>query len=67
MYVKPRKSESEHAVEDSRAASLESEKEQQEAAVLTPSDNSEDEDSVEKKTKGDGLSEKFFLLDFPED
>ncbi|MBW2630807.1 MAG: hypothetical protein JRC90_03420 [Deltaproteobacteria bacterium] len=67
MYVKAKKSKSIHTIENSRAVSRESEKDQQETAILTPSANSEDEDSVEKKPKDGSLSEKFFLSNPPED
>ena len=67
MYVKAKKSKLIHIIENNRAVSPEAEKDQQETAILTPLDNNEDEDPVEKKPKDGGLSEKFFLPDLPED
>jgi len=66
MYLKAKKNKSINTIENSRAVSTESEKDRQKKVILTPSANSEDEDTVEKKPKDGSLSEKFFLPDFPE-
>ncbi|MBW2544635.1 MAG: hypothetical protein JRD43_04050 [Deltaproteobacteria bacterium] len=68
MYYKTKKSESKQVPEDSHTVPLEPAKNQhKESITSTPPDKNKNEDFAGEKPKDAGLSEKFFLSDFPED
>jgi len=66
MYYKTKKSESGQVPEDSHSVPLESEKDQHNESIISASSN-KNENFTGEKPKNAGLSEKFFLSDFPED
>ncbi|MBW2599677.1 MAG: hypothetical protein JRC60_06295 [Deltaproteobacteria bacterium] len=68
MHYKTNKNESAQVTKDRRAAPLEPEKDQHKESIITtlPDKNGAD-DFAGKKPEDAGLSEKFFLSDFPED
>jgi len=66
MYYKPKKSTSKQVAEDSRSVPLEAEEDRhKESIASTLSDKNRE--LAGKKPQDGGLSEKFFLSDFPED
>ena len=66
MYYKPKKSTSKQIAEDSRSVPLEAEEDRHmESIASTLSDKNRE--LAGKKPQDGGLSEKFFLSDFPED
>ncbi len=67
MYVNQKKKEEKQAGTDNPSVSKESDNDQQETVISTSLDNNEVEDFVEKKSKFNGLSEKFFLSDLADD
>ncbi len=67
MYVNQKKNEAEQAGNDNPSISKKSDNDQQETVISTSLDNNEVEDFVEKKSKFNGLSEKFFLSDLADD
>ena len=68
MHYKTNKNESAQVTEDTHAAPLEPEKDRhRESIISTSPDRNGDEDFAGKKPEDAGLSEKFFLSDFPED
>lgn len=68
MHYRTKKNESVQAHEDRHAAPLESEKDQHNESIISTSpDGDRDEDFAGKRPEDAGLSEKFFLSDFPED
>ena len=66
MNRKTKRSESKQVPEDSHAVPLEPEKDQHKESIISTSSN-KNADFAGEKPKDAGLSEKFFLSDFPED
>ena len=66
MYYRPKKSELKQVPEDSHEVPLEDEKNRHKESIISTS-SGKNEDFTGEKPKDAGLSEKFFLSDFPED